>query len=223
MARISLDDIENYGVGNSGSYFQLKDDGDNARVRFLYDEVSSITPYVVHEVETGEYDDKGNPKTKYVNCLRNYNEPVDKCPLCAAGYKQVPKLFLKLYNEDVGECQIWERGKTYAQRIANLAAHFNPLCNEIVEISRLGKKGDKQTKYEFLPLDNSEVNLDDYDCIEPLGRESSSLVLDKTAEELEAFLNAGSFVSDSADIAQQRNPEVVRRTPSNTNPPRRTF
>ena len=220
MARISLNDIDNYGVSNSGSFFQLKDNGDKAKVRFLYTDVSSITPYVVHEVETGEYDDKGNPKTKYVNCLREYNEPVDKCPLCAAGYKPVPKLFLKLYNEDTGECQIWERGKTYAQRIANLAAHFNPLCNEVIEISRLGAKGDKQTRYEFLPLENSPVNLDDYEPTEPLG----TLILDKTPEELDEYLNVGSFPSESVNVAQQRSTEVVRRTPSNTNPPsRRTF
>ena len=220
MGRISLDEIDNYGVSNSGAYFQLKDDGDRANVRFLYEGPETIQPYVVHEVETGEYDEKGKPKTRYVNCLRNYNDPIDVCPLCAKGYKQVPKLFLKLYNEDVNECQIWERGKTFASRMSNLAAHFNPLVNEIVEISRLGKKGDTQTRYEFLPIENSPVNIEDYECAEPLG----TIILDKTAEELEEYLNVGSFTSDSVDVAQQRSNEVVRRTPSNPNPPiRRTF
>lgn len=219
MGRISLDEIDNYGVSNSGSFFQLKDDGDKANVRFLYEGPETIQPYVVHEIVVG-YDENGKEKKRYVNCLRNYNDPLDVCPLCAAGHKQVPKLFIKLYNENVGECQIWERGKTFASRMANLAAHFNPLVNQVVEITRLGKKGDTSTTYDFLPLGNSEVNIEDYDCSEPLG----TLVLDKTAAELDEFLNVGSFPSDSVNVAQQRSNEVSRRTPSNPNPPsRRTF
>lgn len=220
MGRISLNDIDNYGVSNSGSFFQLKDDGDNARVRFLYNGIEDLTPYVVHEVEIGD-------KRRYVNCLRNYNDPVDKCPLCAANYRAVPKLFLKLYNEDVSECQIWERGKTYASRISNLAAHFNPLVNQIVEISRIGKKGDMQTRYEFLPLENEPVNLDDYDCPEPLG----TIILDKSAEELNEFLDLGSFPDSAVAVANARSNDDVpfrggntqRRTPSNTTASRRAF
>jgi len=213
MGKISLNDIDNYGNSSNGQYFQLKDDGDRARVRFLYRDINDLTPYVVHEVQVGD-------KRKYVNCLRSYNEPVDKCPLCAAQYKAIPKLFLKLYNEDAGECQVWERGKTYASRIANLASHFNPLCDEIVEISRSGAKGDMQTRYDFMPLENVPVELDDYECAEPLGW----MVLDKTAEEMNAFLDLGDFPDDSANVAQQRSGEVTRRTPQNSSSsPRRTF
>lgn len=213
MGRISLDDIENYNSNSGGSFFQLKDDGDNAKVRFLYNGIEELTPYVVHEIEL-------DGKRRYVNCLRRYDEPVDNCPLCAAQYKAIPKLFLQLFNEDAGECQIWERGKTYASRISNLAAHYKPLCNEVIEISRIGKKGDMQTKYEFLPIENSPVNLDDYECTDPLG----SIILDKTYEELDEFLNLGSFPSTSSQVAQERssNEQVVRRTPQG-NTRRRVF
>lgn len=220
MGRISLDDMDNYGMVNSGSFFQLKDDRDNAKVRFLYGDISEITPYVVHEVETGEYDSKGNPKTKYINCLRTYDEPIDKCPLCKAGYRVTPKLFLKLYNEDAGECQVWERGKTYGQRIANLAAHFNPLYNRLIEITRLGAKGDKQTKYEFLTLDDSPININDemYQCDDLI----SKLVVEKTADEMNEYLQVGSFASESVNVAQQRS-DITRRTPNNNPPSRRAF
>lgn len=211
MGKISLSDIDNYGTSNSGSFFQLKDDGDKANVRFLYNTISDLTPYVVHEIPTGEVDNYGKQKTRYVNCLRNYDEPVDKCPLCAAGYKTVPKLFLKMYNEDAKECQIWERGKTYASRISNLATHFNPLVNQIIEITRFGKKGDQQTKYEFLPLENSPTDLEEYDCAEPLG----TIILNKSADELDAYLKEGSFPSESANVAEQRSGDVVRRQASN--------
>jgi hypothetical protein len=212
MGRISFDDLDNY--GSSGSYFQLKDNGDKANVRFLYNTIDDITPYVVHSIPDGYYKN-GNEKTAYVNCLRNYNEPADKCPFCKAGMPVQPKLMLKVYNEDAKECQIWERGKTYASRMANLASHFNPLVDEVIEITRCGAKGDNQTTYEFMPVGNSHVNLDDFDCVEPLGFN----ILDKTADDMEAYLNLGAFPGDSANVSQQRNNNnqyngnVVRRTP----------
>lgn len=212
MGQISLNDIDNYGTSNSGSFFTLKDDGDKARIRLLYGGIDDLKPYVVHEVQIGD-------KRRYVNCLRDYNEPMDKCPLCAAGYKPIPKLFLKLYNEDTNECQIWERGKTYAQRIANLASHFNPLVNEIIEVTRFGKKGDMQTKYEFLPIEDSPTDIEQYDCAEPLG----TIILDKNEAELNEFLDLGDFPNGSVEVAQQRSAGIERRTPSNTSAPRRAF
>jgi hypothetical protein len=75
--RVSVDDAEKYGGQGGGGYFSLKDDGDTARVRFLYDSIEDVEGYCVHEVEIGD-------KKKYVNCLREYGDPVDKCPFCEA-------------------------------------------------------------------------------------------------------------------------------------------
>lgn len=212
MARFNFSNADNYGSeGGRGSFFTLKDDKDTAKVRFLYRTIDDVEGYAVHKVAVGD-------KERYVNCLRDYNEPLDKCPFCAAQLKVVPRLFIKLYNEDAGECQIWERSKSYFQRIASLASRYNPLCNEVVEIERSGKKGDMQTTYEFYPIDNSEVNLDDYECSEPLG----TIILDKTADEMNEYLDTGSFPSDSQQVSQARHEEqVIRRTPSNSG--RRAF
>ena len=213
MARFNMSQADNYGSNGSGSFFVLKDDRDTAKVRFLYNTIDDIEGYALHKVKLGD-------KDRYVNCLRNYNDPIDMCPLCQAQYKVVPRLFLKLYNEDAGECQIWERGKSYFQNMSSLASRYNPLCNEVVEIERNGKKGDKQTQYQFYPSENSEVNLDDYDCPEPLG----TIILDKTAEEMLDYLNTGEF-PESGEAPQPRanlqTPQ--RRTPSSNNAPRRAF
>lgn len=213
MSRFSMNDADNYGnSANSGSFFTLKDDGDTARVRFLYRTIDDVEGYAVHQVQIGE-------KYRYVNCLRNYNDPIDNCPLCKAQYKILPKMFLKLYNEDTQECQIWERGKTYFQRIANLASHYNPLCNAVIEVQRHGKKGDMKTTYDFWPGETSEVNLEDYECAEPLG----TIILDKNAQEMEEFLNSGNFPTDTQSVAEQRSDVPQRRTPSSSTPPRRAF
>ena len=104
MAEFSMNEADNYGGNGGGSFFTLKDDKDKARVRFLYRGVEDVKGYACHKVAVGD-------KDRYVNCLRAYNEPLDKCPFCAAQLKVTPRLFLSLYNEDAGEVQVWERSK----------------------------------------------------------------------------------------------------------------
>lgn len=210
MARFSFEESENYGQSNSGSFFSLKDDGDTAQIRFMYRTIDDVQGYAVHQVEIGD-------KKRYVNCLRAYNDPIDMCPLCQAQYKVNPKLFLKVYNLDTNEAQIWERGKTYFQRIASMAAHYKPLCDEIIEVQRSGKKGDKKTTYEFFSIENSEFDLDSVECLEPLG----TIILDKTADEMNYYLNEGTFPDDGENASENRREEVTRRTPSNNG--RRAF
>lgn len=212
MGRFNMEQADSYGQQNSGSFFTLRDDNETARVRFLYKTIDDIQGYSVHEVQIGD-------KKRYVNCLRDYNDPIDKCPLCKANYKIVPKMFLKLYNEDTQECQIWERGKAYFQRMSGLAAHYNPLCDEVIEVVRHGKKGDMKTTYEFFPTENAPVNLEDYECSEPLG----TIILDKNEDEMEHFLSVGDFPGSSEQVAQARSEQVTRRTPNNQNVGRRAF
>lgn len=218
MARFNMNEADNYGnSGNGSSFFTLRDNGDTARVRFLYNGVEDIDGYSVHEIEV-------NGKRRYVNCIRNYNEPLDTCPFCSAGYKVIPKMFIKLYNEDAKEAQIWERGKTYFQKIASLSARYNPLCNEVIEIERSGAKGDMKTSYNFYPIGNSDFDMEGIECSEPLG----TIILDKTADEMNAYLDTGSFPSDSQKIATERQANssqeppwdnrvggITRRTPPN--------
>lgn len=217
MATFSMNEADNYGGGNGGSFFTLKDDKDKARVRFLYESVNDVQGYACHKVAVGD-------KDRYVNCLRSYNEPLDKCPFCAAQLKVTPRLFLSLYNEDQGEVQIWERSKAYFQRIASLSSRYNPLYNEIIEIERSGKKGDMHTTYEFYPIENSNTNLEDYEISSPLG----TIILDKTAEEMNEYLDTGSFPENNSSNNNEQAPwdsrdnGVSRRTPTNT-PPRRAF
>lgn len=216
MARFNVNTADNYGGNGNGSFFMLKDDKDTARVRFLYNTIEDVEGLAVHEVEI-------DGKKRYVNCIREYNEPIDNCPFCAAHMKVIPKLFIKLYNEDAKECQIWERGKSYFQKLASLASRYNPLVDEVIEIERCGKKNDMHTTYEFYPVDKIPVNMDDYDIPEALG----TLVLDKSANEMEEYLHTGSFPSDGVKTAQASTNNnyrenysdrpVGRRTPSSSN------
>jgi hypothetical protein len=212
MGRFTMDEADNYG-GGSSSFFSLKNDKETARVRFLYNSVEDIPGYAVHEVEI-------DGKRRYVNCLRTYRDPIDMCPFCAAHMKVLAKLFLKLYDIDAGECKIWERGKPYFQKMASLSARYKPLYDEIIEVERNGKSGDKQTTYTFYPIESSEFDPDSVECAEPLGE----IILDKTAEEMEAFLAEGAFPqaegeqprgrsSTSSDVPFEGEAPVTRRPP----------
>lgn len=224
MARFNFEDADNYGgSGNSSSFFSLKNDKDTARVRFLYRGMQDIEGYACHKVAVGTRQN-GAPNERYVNCLRAYNEPVDNCPFCAAGFKVTPRLFIKLFNEDTKEVQVWDRSKSYYQRLAGLAARYNPLCDEVVEIERNGVAGDMHTDYMFYPVDNSQFDIEGVEIQEPLG----SIILDKSAEEMEQYLDTGAFPNDGQAVAQTRSANrenleqpTGRRTPSNTG--RRAF
>ena len=206
MATFNMQTANNYGNSSNSNFFVLKDDGDKAKVRFMYGGMDDIKGLTVHTVSVGD-------KDRYVNCLREYNEPLEKCPFCAAKMNITARLFLKVYNEDAKEPQIWERGKSYYDVLAGYASRYNPLYNEVIEIERHGKKGDKQTTYQLFPIENTPINIDDdkYQCSDPLG----TIVLDKTADEMIAYLETGEFPKTEGGSANtQPEPPVTRRTPS---------
>lgn len=196
MARFGVGDADKYGGQGGGGYFRLDDDGDVAQVRFLYNSIADVEGVSVHELK--EYDDKGKIKKKtYVECLREYGDPVEVCPFCAAKgfdaqFAQV-KYFVPLYNIKEKRIQTWERGKKFGQKITSICARYAkegvPLVSHIFEIERNGAKGEQTTQYEIYETEHTEgVTLADFD--KP---DTSNLTLQKTADDMECYLNAGYF------------------------------
>ena len=205
MARFNMEQAKNYGTGGS-NFFSLKDDRETAKVRFLLNDVNDLYGVSVHEVE-----ENGN---RYdVECIRSYDEPVDKCPLCAAGYKVNAKLFIPIYNEDEQKVQVWTRGKTYFEKISGLSTRYNPLVATPFEIERHGKKGDTNTTYEIYPgrTDNSRI-ADFPECdIENMAFQV------KSAAEMQNFLDTGSFERAARTPVQNTTAGrqvPIRRTPT---------
>ena len=226
MARFNAHEADNYGGQGGGGFFALKNDKDTAVVRFMYNDINDIEGYAVHEIEV-------DGKKRYVNCLREYNQPVDACPLCAAKYRVLAKLFIHLYDEESQEVKVWDRGKTFFSKLSSLCARYNPLVSTPFEIERNGKKGDTGTTYETFALDSDDITLDDLPEVPEL---LGTLILDKTYDELEFYLDNGYFEEDvEAAAPPQRNPgrdrrpaaqepeqNTRRRTPANTAPEKAT-
>lgn len=210
MARFKMEEADNYGTSGS-NFFSLKEDRESARVRFLINDINDLFGVSVHEV-----DDNGN---KYdVECLRTYNEPVDNCPLCAAGKTLKAKLFIPIYNEDEQKVQVWSRGKTYFDKMSGLCSRYgNPLVAQAFDIERHGKKGDQKTTYEIYPVgqpDHSRVE-DFPEC--PIDDVAFKV---KTFDELQSFVNNGSFENNTNQRQPVRNNNArqvpIRRTPTRT-------
>lgn len=204
MARFTAQDADKYGGKGGAGFFSLKGDGDSAVVRFLYNDVDDVEGYAVHEVEI-------DGKKRYVNCLRDYNSPIDDCPFCRAKKYQVAKLFVPLYNEDEQKVQIWERGKKFFAKISGICSRYNkaPIFQQTFEIVRNGKPNDTQTTYEIYRTEDDidkDVRLDDYDMPEILG----GTILDKSAEDMEFYLDAGYFPPEE-DEAPRRSSSSRRR------------
>lgn len=190
MARINPNQMENYSTGSDNEWFKLENDGDVARVQFLYNNYNDLDVFACHTIQTGETYKNGNPVEKYVDCKRNYDDPVDMCPFCQAGMKVKPVMYVSMYDHNDKKVKIWERGRKFRDKLDAMFNRYSDLTQMVFEIERHGAKGDQQTTYEVFPmpevepLDVSEINKPDF---------IGGIILDKTVDEMQTYLDTGSF------------------------------
>lgn len=215
MARFNTETADKYGGQGGAGYFSLKNDKDTAKVRFMYNSIDDVEGYAVHQVEI-------DGKKRYVNCLREYNQPKDVCPFCREGRFISAKLFVPIYNVDEEKVQFWERGKKFISKISSICARYPNVVSHVFEIERNGKKGETTTTYEIYEVDKDETTLEDLPEISsPLG----SVILDKSADDMEFYLENDCFPSDGESTVRRRSSSEddadddrrgTRRTPANT-------
>lgn len=190
MARIRNDEAEKFVPSSSGEWFALKNDGDTEKVQFLISDTGELDVFTVHKVKLGD-------KERYINCIREYGEPLDVCPLCDNEYPLKVARFVVMYSHKDNKIKIWERGKQFISRLEGLANRYYPLHDTVFEIERHGKAGDKQTTYEIYPCPQDKpIDISDIERPELLG----TIVLDKTAQDMNYFLDNGNFADDSDTV-----------------------
>lgn len=207
MARFSYEEADNYGGNGGHGFFSLANDGDVAKVRFMYNKLEDIEGVAVHQIEL-------NDKKRYVNCLREYGHPVDDCPLCKKGMFVNAKLFIPVYDIESGQVKIWERGKKFFGKMASLCSRYaskEDLVSHIFEVERHGKKGDTQTTYEIYDVEKDGTTLED---LPELPEIVGGLVLDKDKDELQYFVDYGDFPDSDTPKRKTDEMPVRRRTPS---------
>lgn len=210
MAMFGLNDADNYG-GNGAGYFGLKDDGDFAIVRFMYNTIEDINGYAVHRV------DVGNNKHRYISCLReDYNEPFDNCPLCAAKNFQQAKFYFNLYDCDTEEVKLWERGKQILKPLVSVLNDINgPICGTPIKITRHGETGNQNTTYSFELMPADGVTLEDLpETIDPM----ENIILSYSFDELSNYVKTGRLPGlEIANGSTNNNYSPNNNTTSNSN------
>lgn len=210
MPRVNLSDLGNYSGGGKYqkvNYLSLTNDGDTAQVHFLIDSEEDLNNciYITHNCLL-----KSVPKLKYgvrVNCLREYSDPVDDCPLCAAGIKTGISCVIPVYNVDTEQVEFWVRGKKEAGRLLRKLTKIKNFSSHLFEITRIGEANDQATDYEYDDLGIEDF--DDVDVPEILG----GPVLNKSADDMEYWLDEKDFPpEDNSDDDEEEEP--VRRRPS---------
>lgn len=173
------------------SFFSLRDDGDEAIVRFAYNDPAEFEVYTVHPVTI-------DGKFRKVNCINDLRAGVSSCPMCAAGVQLQQKFYIRLieYTRDeqgniVPQAKIWERPTSYMQILTNLFTEYGPLKDNVFKVKRSGARGDMQTTYSIMfgnpTIYNEQLYPKDFSAFEnysPLG----TAILDKNDLELSALV-----------------------------------
>ena len=208
MPRVNLSDLNNYAGGGKfkkTNYLTLPNDGDSAQVHFLVDTEDELNNciYVTHSVKL-----KSAPKLKYgvrVNCLREYNDPVENCPFCREGIATSITCAIPVFNVDTDQVEFWTRGKTEANWILRKMSKMKNFSSHLFEITRIGESGDQSTTYEKENL--GEEELEDIEVPDVLG----SVVLDKSADDMEYWIDEHDFPPEESDEEEEEAPR--RRRP----------
>ena len=186
MSKFHVMDAEKYGGQGGGGYFSLKNPGDSARVRIMYDRFEDIECYAVHQVVIGG-------KKRFVDCLRSYDEPVDMCPMCKAGIFTQVKIFIPLYCVDEDRIKVWERGKTYIPKLKALFEAYAKERSLAATVFKITKTEDELGKFSFEIAAEYTGSMEVEDFEDSPSPVYGGLVLQKTAAELEHYLEIGSF------------------------------
>lgn len=197
--------------GNDVGFFTLKNDGDEAVVRFMCDSTDDFDILTVHNITLAN-------KYRKVSCIRDPREPLENCPLCANKTPITTRFFIKLiqYNKVadpntgnitiVPKAVIWERATSYAKTLKSYLDNYGPLSDIICKIIRHGAAGDMKTTYEIVPnlsktIYRDEIYVKDptlFGTFEVLG----SFVMNKDYNELAQFVATGNFPANPQQNAQ---------------------
>lgn len=221
MANFSYADYQNVIAkaqsGENGSsvkigFFKMKNDKDEALIRFNVPSLDNLQFATVHQLGAAQ-------KWMKVSCLNPVGSYYDTCPLCAAvsaGAKDIGKAAKKVYVQmmvsykDAATGQfsaaipvIWERPAGFSREIANLLNDYGDLTQRVFKVTRNGAAGNMQTTYSisYIPIyDKPESVTADFSAFNNFNIAKHSF-WEKTAGDINVFLNTGSFPENRAPQA----------------------
>lgn len=207
MAQVSFDVASEMeasrpqGQQGAFNFFTLRNDGDEAIVRFKYDNTSQFQIFTVHDVPIVT---NGRETPRKVSCLRNPKDLIDMCPLCKSGKSSRNTFLIEMIqyvtdpntNTVVANPVVWERSMTYANRLKSLIDEYGPLSDCVFKIKRCGAAGSRDTTYEIYygnpKMYPDEIFVKDFSAFENV-RFLGTVIMDKNYDEITQYLTTGSF------------------------------
>ena len=207
MAQVSFDVASEMeasrpqGQQGAFNFFTLRNDGDEAIVRFRYDNTSQFQIFTVHDVPIVT---NGRETQRKVSCLRNPKDPIDMCPLCKSGKSSRNTFLIEMIqyvtdpntNTVVANPVVWERSMTYANRLKSLIDEYGPLSDCVFKIKRCGAAGSRDTTYEIYygnpKMYPDEIFVKDFSAFENV-RFLGTVIMNKNYDEITQYLTTGSF------------------------------
>ena len=194
-------------------FFKLKNDGDEALVRFKVSSVDDLSFATTHQLGAAQ-------KYMKINCLAPLGGArADACPLCARAEvdtaigKAAKKVFVQMlvaYSDpatngfSAAVPVVWEKPAGFSKEIASLLRNYGDLSKHVFKITRNGVAGDRGTTYaiDYLPIfDKPEFVPEDFSAFNGFDIAKHSYWV-KTADEINEFFQTGAF------------PAVQRKTPT---------
>lgn len=141
-------------------FLSLPNNNDSAVVRFVYTEPDDIYSDIVtcHNATV-------NGKFRKVSCLRSMREPIEKCPMCAAGDRYSNRVYLRMieYKKDengniTAVPKVFDRPIKYKEIIESLFTEYGNISDYVFKITRIGEKGSTDTQYPIMLCNPSIYN-----------------------------------------------------------------
>lgn len=193
---------------NSGAqkvgFFKLKNDGDEALVRFNVKSLDDLDFATVHQLGAAQ-------RWMKVSCLNPVGSYAETCPLCAAvagGNNTIGKAAKRVYVQLMVSYKdsatqtfsaaipvIWERPAGFSREIATLLKDYGDLTTRVFKVTRSGVANSMQTTYpiSYIPLyDKPESVIDDFSAFANFNIAKHSF-WEKSVGDINVFLNTGSF------------------------------
>lgn len=189
--------------GTKVGFFKLKNNGDEALVRFDVQSVADLLFASIHQLGQAT-------KWMKVSCLNTIGTPTNVCPLCAASQsnpslKATQKLYLKCLvsykDASTGTWSapvpvIWERPAGFAAEIANKLKDYGSLRSYLFKITRNGAAGDMKTTYSLdfaMPqVFKPEMIPEDFSAFNNF-QISKHSYWEKSIEDINTYLRTGAF------------------------------
>lgn len=204
MGKITTEQAMKITSNGSSGYFSLKNDGDQAKVKFMYNNEDEIETFAVHEVSVNGFN-------RHVDCLKDA-EGNGVCPFCEKGIKRVARTFFKVYNADKKAVEIWDQGIKRAPGIqSTIRGRSAKIVNDQYIIKRKGAAGSTDTQYLVDWVGRDDITLEDLpQAPEIYGR----YVLKKTPEEMEYFITHNEFPKTEKQQSGGQEQQTVTKRPN---------